>query len=160
MKINDPLFNLRELTKQLVLLEQHLLEKGKYCPDCISKHLLCIEALAEEGECLDATGRTHQTFRVLAHEAKRWASAFTAGARPQDIGQEVRRIRKQLAQHVLDPEYGAAPADTDLAGMGPESFGVSNGGTFLVLLALAGTALWWAEKHTKTTQQLRLEASR
>ena len=152
MQINDPRFNLREATKQLILLEQHLLEKGKYCPDCISKHILCIEALAEEGECLDETSQLCKNFRTLSRAAKRWASMFVAGHAPQEIGQEVRRVRKALAQHVLDPE--GASSSTELAGMGPESFGVTNAGTWLVLFGLVGAAAYWAESRNQKRRLL------
>jgi hypothetical protein len=49
----DPRFNLREVAKHLILLEDHLFHQGKRCKDCILKHLLTIEAFLEEAITLD-----------------------------------------------------------------------------------------------------------
>ena len=51
--ILDPRFNLREVAKHLILLEDHLFHQGKRCKDCILKHLLTIEAFLEEAITLD-----------------------------------------------------------------------------------------------------------
>lgn len=44
----DPVYNLREIAKQCVLLEDHLMISAKFCSDCCVKHLLNIVGLAEE----------------------------------------------------------------------------------------------------------------
>lgn len=49
----DPRFNLREVAKQMILLEDHLFHKNKHCRDCISKHTLYIEGLLEEALTMD-----------------------------------------------------------------------------------------------------------
>lgn len=46
--IFDPFFNLREIAKHQILLEDHLTQRRKRCLDCIRKHLLSIEAFSEE----------------------------------------------------------------------------------------------------------------
>lgn len=51
--ILDPMFNLREVAKHLILLEDHLFHSGKRCTQCIIKHLLTIEAFLEEAITLD-----------------------------------------------------------------------------------------------------------
>ena len=53
LPIMSPLFNLREICKQMSLLEDHLNNVRKRCPDCIRKHFLTIEALFEEAVSLD-----------------------------------------------------------------------------------------------------------
>jgi len=53
LPIMSPLFNLRESVKQMSLLEDHLNNPRKRCPDCIRKHFLTIEALFEEAISLD-----------------------------------------------------------------------------------------------------------
>lgn len=104
MKINDPRYNMREIVKELCLLEQHLLTKEKYCPDCISKHLLTVEGLAQEGSCLDTSGRMCADFNKIETCARRWAKMFVSGVPTLTIGQEVRKLRKLIAQGALDPE--------------------------------------------------------
>ena len=103
LSISDPRYNIREIVKQMILLEQHLLEKDKYCPDCISKHLLTVEALAEEAQCLDADQRWCKLTAPLVCKARVWSAAYEAGVPTAKIGQDVRHVRKQLAPHVVSP---------------------------------------------------------
>ena len=46
--VNDPDYNVREAIKQVLLLEQHLAEKAKYCKSCSVKHFLLVESLLQE----------------------------------------------------------------------------------------------------------------
>lgn len=46
--VSDPAYNMREIAKQSVLLEEHLTVPSKYCPDCCVKHLLHLHGLATE----------------------------------------------------------------------------------------------------------------
>ena len=103
LSISDPRYNVREIVKQMLLLEQHLLEESKYCPDCISKHILTIEALAEEGQNLDKQHKWGKTFVPLVGKARVWGAAFQANVPPKKIGQDVRQTRKKLAPHLLAP---------------------------------------------------------
>ena len=150
MKINDPRFNLRELAKQLILLEEHLLERGKYCPDCITKHLLTIEALADEGQCLDTSGSLCPHFEHLQHYAQDWCRMFSRGVDPRAIGQQVRVVRKALAQHVLDPE----PVQVKLAVRNPPTAASSSLGlTALLFPAAVGVGLYWLAHRTPRPEQ-------
>ncbi len=67
LSLVDPRFNLREVAKQLILLEDHLFHVNKHCLDCISKHSLSIEGFLEEAITLDSTGEHHaEILSVLA----------------------------------------------------------------------------------------------
>ena len=58
LPIMNPIFNLREIVKQIVLLEEHLnIGASKACFDCIQKHFLAIEAYAEEMLALSNTNK-------------------------------------------------------------------------------------------------------
>ncbi len=46
--VNDPGYNVREVIKNTVLIEQHLAEKRKYCKECLVKHFLLSIGLLEE----------------------------------------------------------------------------------------------------------------
>lgn len=48
----QPLWNEREILKEIQLLEGHVSAGGKRCAQCCTKHLLNIEALAEEAKTL------------------------------------------------------------------------------------------------------------
>jgi hypothetical protein len=57
LPILNPAFNLREVAKQMILLEDHLEHQGKRCGDCCIKHSLTIEALLLEAKTLDSEGK-------------------------------------------------------------------------------------------------------
>lgn len=73
--IREPLHNLRELSKQLLLLEDHVISEDRRCPDCMRKHLLLVEGLAEEATAMDESGTyaaycdtISRTMRVMERE--------------------------------------------------------------------------------------------
>jgi len=53
----DPVFNLHEIKKNALLFEDHLSTPNKYCPECLNKHALLMEAFADEALALDTHGR-------------------------------------------------------------------------------------------------------
>jgi hypothetical protein len=108
--IFDPEFNLREITKQLVLLEDHLFHKNKHCVDCISKHFLTVEGLAEEARTLDREYKFAEVIdQVLS--IKEYMGPFIERLKresnvPQEayaeIAQRLRLLRKPLARKYAD----------------------------------------------------------
>lgn len=50
--VSSPDYNMKEIAKQSILLEEHLAERNKRCKDCICKHFFHIIGLAEEALCL------------------------------------------------------------------------------------------------------------
>mgnify|MGYP001609456664 CR=1 FL=1 len=102
--LHDPRFNLREIVKQLLLLEEHLAHADKLCPDCVTKHLMTIEALAEEATCLNTGQVTPQeACDNIAERARGWLTSFKDGSPPADIAADIRIFRKNLAPKVSDP---------------------------------------------------------
>lgn len=53
LPVLDSKFNLREICKQSILLEDHLTHREKRCKDCCIKHFLALEGLCEEAVTLD-----------------------------------------------------------------------------------------------------------
>lgn len=149
LKINDPRFNVREIAKQLILLEQHLLEQGKYCPDCITKHLLTVEALADECQLLDSRQEWCMIAIQLGQRAKWWSLSFARGVSPHAIGQDVRAVRKSIAQGVLSPEEVAASHQeaADYSGLFFTEGGDAKPAILLVGAGLLGLAVWWSERN-------------
>jgi len=111
LPIMNPLFNLREICKQSSLLEDHLNNERKRCPDCIRKHFLTIEALFEEAISLD---------KLLKHEAllqgkaegvrklqERWLDCQKFNDEKKNsallqISQDLRKMRKEFAPLCFD----------------------------------------------------------
>lgn len=103
LSLTHPQFNLREIAKQMVLLEDHLCHPYKHCPDCIRKHLLTIEAFAEEAVSLDQVGIYRETGERLAEVARVWMEQLVDGRDLAEVGQEIRQVRKMLVGMVADP---------------------------------------------------------
>lgn len=106
--LTHPQFNLREIAKQMVLLEDHLCHPYKHCPDCIKKHLLTIEAFAEEAVSLDQVGVYRETGERLAEAARRWLEELADGRPLPEVGQELRQVRKRLVSQVADPREASS----------------------------------------------------
>ena len=153
LSISDPRYNIREIVKQMILLEQHLLEKDKYCPDCISKHILTIEALAEEAQCLDAKQEYCKVVTPLVGKARVWGAAFGGGVPVKKIGQDVRQVRKKLAPHVVSPAALSEITDVaelaaDFGGMFHSSeVGKSPSVPWALVLGGLGLLVWYTKRQ-------------
>jgi len=105
--IMDPRFNLREASKNMILLEDHLFHSGKRCHDCILKHSMTIEAFLEEGVTLDKTGEykkvlidSSNKFRDIFDTLVKHLKSENLGDKEcTDLAQEIRKIRKPLCQN-------------------------------------------------------------
>lgn len=95
--LQDPAFNLREVAKHLLLLEDHLLHVDRRCMDCIWKHLLTAEAFADEADTLDGANPAPPT---LAADVRALGDALRAGGDLSDVGQRARAIRKAIVPAV------------------------------------------------------------
>ncbi len=103
--VMDPKYNLREVVKQLILLEDHLSHIKKRCQDCIRKHFLFIEGLIEEAitldkhnECRDITNKALNKFKNVE---KIYFREYTSKKPTDDnfycgIAQQLREIRKPI----------------------------------------------------------------
>lgn len=94
LPVMDPCFNMREVCKQCILLEDHLNSKGKDCMDCCRKHFLTIEALCEEAIGLDKDGK-YEDIRDLPEKIRKIIKEFLSKKNKFEIAQEIRKIRKQ-----------------------------------------------------------------
>jgi len=110
LPIMNPLFNMREICKQMVLLEDHLNNIRKRCPDCIRKHFLTIEAFFEEALSLD---KDLKYLDILEGQAQNIRNLQTAWLRTKDdtelsrkayylISQKLREVRKELTPYCFD----------------------------------------------------------
>ena len=99
LPIFEPLHNAREIAKQLVLLEDHLIQPNKHCPDCIRKHLLTAEALAEEAVSLDKSGEHREFFCDAARQIRQICKGFLAKQDRGELQQRARQLRKAMSKH-------------------------------------------------------------
>jgi hypothetical protein len=98
----DPRFNMREVAKQLLLLEDHLTQPQRRCNDCIRKHFAMAEALSEEAMTLRAAGGSAGGAAVRAaaavQEGLRQLQADLLHGRVghAEAAQQLRALRKPL----------------------------------------------------------------
>lgn len=102
LPILESAFNLRECAKQMILLEDHLVNPEKRCNDCIKKHLLVIEGLAEEGASINGNDDIHQECNQLAGFIRQCGKKFAAGVSPDEVAKDIRPKRKVLMQKYFD----------------------------------------------------------
>ncbi len=105
LPVMDPRFNMREICKQSVLLEDHLFQKEKRCHDCIIKHFLTIEGLAEEAITLDKEHKYPELNDIppkVRKIAKKYIDNYKDPKQPAIIAQELREIRKNMMQDCFD----------------------------------------------------------
>ncbi len=99
--VSDPVYNMVNICKQSVLLEEHLNNENKRCADCIKKHFLHIVGLAEEAVSL-AGARVEPLMREAASTFDRLLRGYLDGADPVRLANECREVRKKLmARYVV-----------------------------------------------------------
>ncbi len=101
---------MREICKQMVLLEDHLNNVRKRCPDCIRKHFLTIEAFFEEALSLD---KDLKYLDILEGQAQNIRDLQSIWLKKKDdpessrvayhlISQKLRGVRKELTPYCFD----------------------------------------------------------
>jgi hypothetical protein len=99
--LNLALFNLREVTKHMLLLEEQLSKKDNFCSECIKKRFLLMEAIVEEA--IQPHTRWASIAIELAIQIRRWQMAFSDGVQRLVICEKVRVRRKALIDIVFRP---------------------------------------------------------
>lgn len=116
MDLMDPKHNLREIAKQMILLEDHMSHRRKRCVDCITKHYLMIEALLEEAITLDETSEHINELNDIIEKIKpvmmnvisdiksgKMKNQLYADTTYHKASQELRNVRKQIGlKYVLN----------------------------------------------------------
>jgi hypothetical protein len=99
--VSDPSYNMQQIVKQSILLEEHITNKNKRCRDCITKHFLHIIGLAEEAQML-ATNKCNkypyinESVEIYNRLFKDWLALKADNTRILNITDELRSHRKKL----------------------------------------------------------------
>lgn len=102
LPIMTPLYNMREICKQVALLEDHLNQPRKRCPDCIRKHFLTIEALFEEAISLDSDFKYGEYLDGKAEMCRLLQEEWLDGGSETSMAQKLRTMRKEFAPICFD----------------------------------------------------------
>ena len=101
--VMDPRLNLTECLKNMLLLEDHLQNRDKRCPDCCRKHSVLIDAYLSEAIGLDLDGRYKPLIQVLLNNYRPLEKQIIYSLKDVDneenflkLGQALRELRKIL----------------------------------------------------------------
>jgi len=96
-------FNLREICKQCILLEDHLSHKEKRCFDCCVKHFLALEGLSEEAVTLDKDKQNDDSIYTLPNEIRNIQQYWfeNPDKNSYETAQRLRKIRKRYQTDVF-----------------------------------------------------------
>ena len=108
---------MKEICKQSVLLEEHLIHRSKRCRDCITKHFLHIIGLAEEAAALCTVATQSYPMLLESIEIYRklfydWLNAYKIKGIESDgdycsISGKLRKHRKILIEiYFYQENYG------------------------------------------------------
>jgi hypothetical protein len=97
MPVLNPTFNIREVVKNILLLEDHLLDPDRRCYDCIMKHSMIIEGFLEEAVTIDKKQKYIKLLKPLPKKMRNIQAMIVIGREKYaDIAKELRKIRKPL----------------------------------------------------------------
>lgn len=104
LPVLDCRFNLREICKQSILLEDHLSHDKKRCFDCCIKHFLALEGLSEEAITLDKEAEHLEDLKDIPNKIREIQKFWFKD--PQNnshkASQMLREIRKKYMQNTFD----------------------------------------------------------
>ena len=109
--VSDPKYNMQQIVKQSILLEEHLTNKNKRCRDCITKHFQHIIGLAEEAQMLASNKCNkyplmNESVNVYNDLFNQWYKYRDDERQVLDIADKLRIHRKKLiAIYFFDDNY-------------------------------------------------------
>jgi hypothetical protein len=109
--VSDPKYNMQQIVKQSILLEEHLTNKNKRCRDCITKHFQHIIGLAEEAQMLATTTSNkypllNESVTIYNDLFNEWFNNREDESKILEISDKLRIHRKKLiAIYFFDDNY-------------------------------------------------------
>lgn len=126
--VSDPRYNMQQIIKQSILLEEHLTNKNKRCRDCITKHFLHIIGLAEEAQMLatnkiDKYPLINESVILYNDLFKLWIKNKNLNGKDESYvlycTDKLRDHRKQLIViYFFNEKYNIVEKDKDATGSG------------------------------------------
>jgi hypothetical protein len=101
LPVLDCRFNLREICKQCILLEDHLSHDKKRCYDCCIKHFLALEGLSEEAITLDKEGKYYKSLKDIPDNIRAIQKLWYQNPQKNShqASQLLRQLRKKFMQN-------------------------------------------------------------
>lgn len=96
----EPEYNMREVAKHCLLLEDHLNNLKKRCLDCVRKHFLIVDGFLEEAVSLEKDIEKRETYRNLFLQwielEKEYSKNPTDSNNLDNISKKIRLFRKPM----------------------------------------------------------------
>ncbi len=105
--VNDPAYNMKNVIKQSILLEEHIAEKNKYCISCIVKHFNHIIGLCEEAVWLaerDREGKYPYLEESVDFYTK-WFEKWVGARNDERVKSEVLSALRERRRALIDAYY-------------------------------------------------------
>lgn len=104
LPILDCRFNMREICKQCILLEDHLSQDRKRCHDCCIKHFLALEGLSEEAITLDKDEKYKKELESIPDKIRSIQKIWHQNPDKNShlASQKLREIRKSFQEKVFN----------------------------------------------------------
>jgi len=97
MPVLNPVFNIREVVKNILLLEDHLRDPDRRCYDCILKHSMIIEGFLEEAVTIDKKRKYVELLKPLPKKMREIQALLVKGREGYyDAATKLRKIRMPL----------------------------------------------------------------
>ena len=97
LPVLDPEFNVREVVKNLLLLENHIMHKENRCLQCLRKHSSLIEAFLEEAITIDKNYKHLKLLKPMPKQVRNIQRMIIGGRENYyDIVKELRKMRSKL----------------------------------------------------------------
>lgn len=99
--VNEPDYNMRNIIKQSILLEEHIAEENKYCISCIIKHFLHIIGLAEEatwmaGSKINNYPHLQESVNFYTSVFNQWKNNKFNDDNKRNVLDKLRKMRREL----------------------------------------------------------------
>lgn len=104
--VNNPAYNMKNVIKQSILLEEHIAEKNKYCLSCIVKHFNHIIGLCEEGVWLaekDVSKYPYLEDSVSFYQ--HWFDKWVKARQDNNVKSEVLGAIRERRRALIDSYY-------------------------------------------------------
>ena len=105
--VNDPAYNMKNVIKQTILLEEHLAEDNKYCKACCVKHFNHIIGLIEEAKWM-ACNAPPEKYPLMDESRQLYNSLFEVWQRNMDdpyLRRDVLNNIRNMRQSLIDAYY-------------------------------------------------------
>lgn len=101
--VSNPAYNMQEIVKQSLLLEEHLVEPNKRCIDCIKKHFLTIIAYSEEAMCL--AGSKVNSYPFMSQSVPFYKGLFDTWMNKKQSDAEIATVLREKRKMLMEKYF-------------------------------------------------------